>query len=138
MRLKFTSHFISNQTDLDHVFKLAFDAERLRQNERFNAKNDDHLQSKNQNKGLINTIVNHNNKIEDIENKFNLIVNNFANTSHIREVIDKTKELEKNVFDGPRLHQSWREFILIVIIIGVSLIISIKLEKKYLCPWLVK
>jgi hypothetical protein len=53
-------------------------------------------------------------------------------------VIDKTKELEKYVFDGPRPHQSWREFILIVIIIGVSLIISIKLEKKYLCPWLVK
>jgi hypothetical protein len=106
MRLKFTSHFIFNQTDLDHVFKLAFDAERLRQNERFNAKNDDHLQSKNQNRGLINAIINHNNKIKDIENKFNLIVNNFANTSHIREVIDKTKELEKYVFDGPRPHQS--------------------------------
>jgi hypothetical protein len=30
-----------------------------------------------------------------------LIVNNFANSSHIREVIDKRKELEKYVFGGP-------------------------------------
>jgi hypothetical protein len=80
------SHFISNQTDLDHVFKLAFDAERLRQNERFNAKNDDHLQSKNQNRGLINAIINHNNKIKDIENKFNLIVNNYEHDKRIDEL----------------------------------------------------
>ncbi len=125
-----TTHLISNQTDLDHAFKLAFDAERLRQNERSNAENDDHLQSENQNKGLINTIINHNNKIKNIENKFNLIVNNFANSSHVREVVDKTKELEKYVFGGPRPHQSWRKFILMVIIIGALLIISIKLGKS--------
>jgi galactitol-specific phosphotransferase system IIB component len=51
----------------------------------------DHLQNENKNQGLINTIVNHNNKLKNIDNKYNFIVNNYANSSHVKEVIEKQK-----------------------------------------------
>jgi len=36
----------------------------------------DHLQNENKNQGLINTIVNHNNTLKNIDKKYNFIVNN--------------------------------------------------------------
>ena len=39
------------------------------------------------NYGLINTIVNHNNQLK----KINLIVNNYPNASHVKEVIEKNE-----------------------------------------------
>ncbi len=60
-------------------------------------RDDDHLQNDKKNQGLINTIVNHNNKIKSIENKFNFIINNYANSSHVKEIIEREKEIEKHV-----------------------------------------
>jgi hypothetical protein len=100
--------------------------------------NEDQLHSENKNQGLINTIVNHNDKIKNIENKFNLIVNNYANSSHVKEIVEKTKVLENHVFGAPRPHSSWREFLLTVIMIGALSGILIAVGKFLVGPWLVK
>ena len=76
--------------------------------------------NENKNQGLINTIINHNSKLEHIENKFNLMVNNFANSSHIKEIVGKTSELEKLIYGPPQPHR-----------------ILLKLAQKYACPWLI-
>ncbi len=39
----------------------------------------------------INTTINGNSKIKIFENKFNLTANNYANSSHIKEIIDQNK-----------------------------------------------
>ncbi len=52
--------------------------------------NDDQLQNDNKNRGRTNTIVNLNNKI-NFENKYNFIVNNYANLSHVKESLQKQK-----------------------------------------------
>lgn len=88
---------------------------------------DDNLHNENKNQGLVNTIVNHNKKIKSTKNKFNLIVNNFVNFSHVKEIEKQTKEIERHVFGPPRPHSSRREFVLIaviVVIIGMVLIIG--------------
>jgi hypothetical protein len=82
--------------------------------------------------------VNHNDKINKIENKFNLIVNNFANASHMKKIEKNTKELERYVFGPLRSHSSWREFLLMVVIIGTIVGILIVGGKKFLAPGLVK
>ena len=121
-----------NHSQLDQSLQAALEAHR--HGERTKMENDDYSRSDNKNQGLINTIVNHNDKIRNIENKFNYIVNNFANSSHIKEVVEKTKVLENHVFGLPRPHSSWREFLLMVIIVGGVGVITIKVVKKYIGP----
>lgn len=82
---------------------------------------EDNQRNENRNQGLINTIVNHNNKLKVFENRFNMVVNNFANTSHVKEVHERTKELEKHVFCAPQPHKSWREFMLLMIAVSALL-----------------
>jgi hypothetical protein len=125
-----------NHSDLDRTLQTALDAQRYR--EKASDEVDDHIQNENKNQGLTNTIINHNRKIKNIENKFILIVNNFANSSHVKEVIEKTKQLENHVFGAPRPHSSWREFLLMAIITMVIAGILIKVAKKYLGPWLIR
>ena len=80
---------------------------------------------------MINTIVNHNNKIKNIEN-------NFANCSHVREVFEKTKNLRNHVFGPPRPHNWWRELVLTVIVISGAIRTMITLGNKYLVPRAIK
>jgi len=94
----------SNHSDLERAFQAALDAQRHK--EETDTANDDQLLNDNRNQGLINSIVNNNDrKIKHLENKFNFIVNNYANSSHIKEILEKTKELEDHVFGAPRPHR---------------------------------
>ena len=63
---------------------------------------EDNQLNENRNQGLINTILNHNNKLKMFENKFNLVVNNFANSSHVKEVHERTNELERLIIGAPQ------------------------------------
>jgi hypothetical protein len=99
---------------------------------------DDQLMSENKNRGIINTIVNHNQKIHNIENKMNVIVNNFANSSHVKEIVEKTKELEKHIFGTPRPHSSWRDLLLVAILVLGVIGILIFLGNKIIGPGLIK
>jgi hypothetical protein len=64
------------------------------------------LKNENTNQGLINTIINHNNKSKNVEHKVNFIVNNYANSSHVKEIVDKTRDLENHALGTPRPHTS--------------------------------
>lgn len=94
--------------------------------------------SENRNQGLINTIVNHNNKMKQIDNRLNVVINNYANSSHIKEIIEKTKEVERHVFGPPQPHRSWRELVLLIIVVVAVIFCLIKVVKKYLAPWLIR
>ena len=122
--------------DLDRALRLALKAQRNR--ERSNTRDLEHLHNENKNQGLINTIVNHNKKIKTIENEFNLIINNFANSTHVKEVVNKMKEIEKHVFGTPRPHSSWREFLLVAIVVEVIGVLLIKVGNKCIVPELAK
>ena len=124
--------------DTDQSMQPTLEAQRLLNQGGTTLEKDDRQENKNQNNGLINTIINHNKKIKNIENKYNYIVNNFANSSHVREVVEKSKQLEKLVVGVPRPHESWRELVLVMIMIGVLLMVVTKIGKKYLGPWLIK
>ena len=65
-------------------------------------------------------------------------MNNYDNSSHIKEVVEKTKEIEKHVFGAPSPHRSWRDFILVIIILGAICGILIKLTMKFVVPRLVR
>ncbi|CAF1081889.1 unnamed protein product [Adineta ricciae] len=121
---------------LDRNLQVALAAARHR--ERTNThKEEDHLTNVNKNKGLINTIVNHNNKIKNIENEFSVMVNNYANSSYVKEILEK-KEIEKRVTGGPRPYLSWKDF-MIILVTGVILGgILIKVMKKFVGPWVVR
>ena len=93
--------------------------------------------NKNQNQGLINTIVNHDQKLKVIENNFNTIVNNFANSSHVQEVIKNNKILEKHVLGTPQPHKSWRDFVILTAVIGIVLLGIYKLCRMVWWPCLV-
>ena len=121
---------------LDRSLRVALKAQHNR--ERANTHDQERLQNENKNQGLINTIINHNKKIKNIENKFNFVTNNFANSTHVKEVVKKVKEIEKHVFGMPRPHSSWREFLLIAIVVGVIGFLLIRAGKKYMAPKLVK
>ena len=98
---------------------------------------EDNQRNENRNQGLINTIVNHNNKLKMFENKYNLVVNNFANSSHVKEVHERTNELERLVLGAPQPHKSWREFMLLAIVFLALLLGLIKITKRYTIPrWL--
>ena len=112
----FTRNIPNRWSKLDHTLQIAMEAERNR--ERSFAQEEGNLHNENKNQGLINTIVNHNKKIKNIENRFNLHMNNYANSSHIKEIVDKTKEIEKHIFGAPSPHRSWRDFLLVIIILG--------------------
>ena len=128
---------ISNMhLELDRALQSALETHG--HNEKIKSENSDHIDNENKNQGLINTIINHNKKIKNIENKYNYVINNFANSSHVKEIVHKTKELERHVFGPPRPHSSWREFLLLASIVGASVVLLIKLGKKYVGPWLVK
>jgi hypothetical protein len=66
---------------LDHAVKTALELRKRREDS--NNVKMDHLQNEQKNQGLIDTIVNHNNQLKNIDNKFNFIMNNFANSSHV-------------------------------------------------------
>jgi hypothetical protein len=125
----------SNQSDLDRAFEAALEVQRYR--DVVGAGNDEQL-NENKNQGLINTIVNHNKKIKYFDNKINFIVNNFANATHVKEFVEKTKELEQHISGGPRPHRSWREYLLMSIVIIAIIYILMKMATKYLAPWLFK
>lgn len=111
--------------------------EKQQQMERSDAENTGQQRNVNKNQGLINTIVNHNNQIKTFENKFNHIVNNYANSSHVKEVkevIERTKEIEKHVFGAPRPHKSWREFVLVFICCVFLVIIAARIGTQWLMP----
>jgi hypothetical protein len=93
------------------------------------------LQTRNQ--GVINTIVNHNDKIKNIENKFNIVVNNLANISHVKQIEKNTKELEKHVSGPPRPHSTWREFLLLLVTLVMIIGILVAVGKKCLGPCIV-
>ncbi|CAF3349325.1 unnamed protein product [Rotaria socialis] len=99
-----------SRTHLDKALHTALEAQQ--QSDSQSTGKEDQQQTNNKNQGLINTLVNHNNKIKNIENIYNFIVNNYANSSHVKEYIEKTKEIENHVFGAPRPHRSWREFLL--------------------------
>jgi hypothetical protein len=94
----------------------------------------DNIQNEQKNQGLINTIVNHNNQLKNIDNKFNFIINNFANSSHVKEIIDRTNELEKHIVGAPRPHRSWREFLLFAVVLGALVVGVVSFGKKYCIP----
>ena len=98
---------------------------------------DDDQRLDNNNHGLINTIVNHNNKLKVIENKFNLMVNNFANGSHLKEVAEKHQELEKHIYGTPRPHKSWREFVLLTMLMGIIVGVGYIASRICIGPWLI-
>ena len=50
---------------------------------------DDDQRLDNNNHDLVNTIVNHNNKLKTIENKFNVMVNNLVNASQLQDLVEK-------------------------------------------------
>ena len=106
--------------------------------ERSNTHDQERLHNENKNQGLINTIVNHNKRIKNIENKFNFVINNFVNSNHVKEVAKKVKEIEKHVFGIHRPHSSWREFLLIAIVVGAIGFLLIRVGKKYMALKLVK
>ncbi len=97
----------SSSSDVELAFQAALKAQRLR--EVGDNVNDDQLRNENRNQGLINTIVNCNRKIKHFENKINFFDNNYANSSHMKEIVEKTKELEQHIVGAPRPHRSWRE-----------------------------
>jgi hypothetical protein len=74
--------------------------------------------------------------LKHIENKYNLIVNNYPNSSHVREVVEKTKELEKLVTRAPQPHRSWRKLVLVLICVGAVLFVTVKMGQKYASKWL--
>jgi hypothetical protein len=92
----------------------------------------------NKNNGLINTIVNHNEKLKVVENKINYIVNNFANSSHVKEVAEKTREIEKHIYGAPPPHASWRQLVLVLICLVAVLFALHQLVKKVVLPYLLE
>ena len=65
-------------------------------------------------------------------------MNDYANSCHIKEIAEKTKEIEKHIFGAPSPHRSWRHFLLVIIILGTIRGILIKLTMKFVVPWLVR
>lgn len=102
------------------------------------ANNENEDNTVNKNNGLINTIVNHNEKLKMVENKINYIVNNFANSSHIKEIVEKTKEIENHVFGAPRPHAAWREFVLVFVCVVAVLYVMHKAGTKLVLPYVWK
>ena len=72
------------------------------------------IRNENKNQGLINTIINQNNRLKHIENKFSFM------------------------FGAPQPHKSWREFTLLTLLIILFSLGIYKLAQKYIGPWLVQ
>ncbi len=121
-------------SSIDQAARSAFDLQK--RGEESNDIKVDHLQNEQKNQGLINTLINHNNQLKNINNKFNFITNNFANSSHIKEIIEKTNDIEKHIVGAPQPHKSWREFLLVSIGLGVLVVGIIKVVRKFCLPWL--
>ena len=67
------------------------------------------------------------------------MVNNYANSSHVKEVVEKSNQLEKVIVGAPRPHESWRDLVLFSIVLGATLFVVTKVGRKFLGPsWLVK
>jgi hypothetical protein len=98
---------------------------------------DDDQRFDSNNHGLINTIVNHNNKLKIIENKFNLMVDNFANASQLKEVAEKHQDLEKHIFGTPRPHKSWREAVLLTMLSILIVLGGYSAGRICIGPWLI-
>lgn len=119
---------------LDDAFRQALT---LRDQHKESRNENDSQMNENKNQGLINTIINHNNKLKHIENKFNLMINNFANSSHVKEIVEKNSELESFIYGPPQPHRSWRELLLIVVVPSLFLLLLFKLVQKYVGPRLI-
>ena len=48
------------------------------------------------------------------------------------------KEIEKHVFGIPHPHSSWREFLLVAMVVGVIGVLLINMVKKFIAPEIVK
>jgi hypothetical protein len=77
-------------------------------------------------------------QIKHIENKFNLLINNYANSSPMKEIVEKTRVLEHHVLGAPRPLRSWRDIVLMVVIIVAISGIGFKVVGKYRGPWLIR
>jgi hypothetical protein len=126
-----TSQTPNHLAGLDRALQEALESQKGQETR--NSEKEDLMRNENKNQGLVNTIVNHNNKLKVVENKINFIINNYANSSHVKEVMEKTKEVEKHVFGAPQPHSSWREFVLLLICILLILGAVIK-AKNYGMP----
>jgi hypothetical protein len=67
-----------------------------------------------------------------------LLINNYANSSHIKEIVEKTRVLEHHVLGASRPLRSWRDIVLMVLIIVAISGIGFKLVGKYGGPWLIR
>jgi hypothetical protein len=67
-----------------------------------------------------------------------MIINNFANASHVKEVMDKTNVLEQRVLGAPKPHRSWRDLVLVVILSSLSLGLLLFVLKRYVFPRFLK
>lgn len=115
-----------HKSNVENLYKLLD----YKRREELDSAKVDHLQDEQKNMGLINTIVNHNNQLKSIDNKFNFVINNFANSSHVKEIIERTNELEKHIVGAPRPHRSWREFVLVSVGLGILVGVLIKVVKS--------
>jgi hypothetical protein len=121
---------------LDTAIQNALDGNKQRE-ESTDGKGD-HMKNEQKNQGLINTSVNHNNQIKNVDNKINFVINNFANSSHIKEIHEKTKELERHIVRASQSHKSWREFLLLVVVLVLFVGVFIRVLKKYCLPRIFK
>ena len=51
--------------------------------------------------------------------------------------MEKSNQLEKLIVGAPRPHESWRELVLFLIVVGATLFVVTKVGRKFLGPWLV-
>ena len=65
-----------NQSRLDQILQNSL--KQYSHQENIQSGNNDQLRNENKNQDVVNTIVNHNNRIKNVENKMNLIINHFA------------------------------------------------------------
>ena len=99
---------------------------------------DDYMKFDSKNQGLINSIVNDNNRLKHIEQKFNFITNNFVNLNLVNELTEKTNDIEKRIFGALCPHSSWRDLLLSINIVGTAIFLSIKVGRKCFLPWMIK
>jgi hypothetical protein len=66
------------------------------------------------------------------------MINNYANSSHIKELSEKRKEIEKHIYGAPRPHISWRDFFVVVVLIIGVVGLGICAGKKIIGPGLIK
>jgi hypothetical protein len=56
--------------------------------------------------------------ISELERALHLPLSNFANTSQLKEVANKEQEMEKHICGTLRPYKSWREFVVLSMLIA--------------------